>query len=98
MEHEGMMATNGVNTAHKDIPGNPSTATSSKLKLADRENGESLRVLSEEDWTFWKHNGYVVIKTRYQLTKSKNWPIFYGNMKIRILKIKTPGIGHHYLK
>ncbi len=62
MEHEGMMATNGVNTAHKDIPGNPSTATSSKLKLADRENGESLRVLSEEDWTFWKHNGYVVIK------------------------------------
>lgn len=48
--------------AHKDIPGNPSTATSSKLKLNDRSNGEPLRVLSEEDWAFWKENGYIVIK------------------------------------
>ena len=47
---------------HKDIPGNPSTATSSKLKLNDRSAGEPLRVLSEEDWAFWKHNGYIVIK------------------------------------
>ena len=62
MEHEGMMSTTGINTAHKEIPGNPSTATSSKLKLADRENGQPLRVLSEEDWAFWKHNGYLVIK------------------------------------
>lgn len=48
--------------AHKDIPGNPSTATSSKIKLNDRSNNKSLRVLSEEDWQFWKHNGYIVIK------------------------------------
>ncbi len=48
--------------AHKEIPGNPSTATSSKKKLSDRSNGEPLRVLSEEDWAFWKHNGYIVIK------------------------------------
>ncbi|WP_420146804.1 phytanoyl-CoA dioxygenase family protein [Spirosoma sp.] len=48
--------------AHKDIPGNPSTATSSKIKLNDRSNGKSLRVLSEEDWQFWKDNGYIVIK------------------------------------
>ncbi|MEM6800234.1 MAG: phytanoyl-CoA dioxygenase family protein [Bacteroidota bacterium] len=48
--------------AHTDIPGNPSTATSSKKKLSDRSNGVPLRVLSEEDWTFWKHNGYIVIK------------------------------------
>ncbi len=48
--------------AHKDIPGNPSTATSSKIKLSDRSNGQPLRVLSEEDWAFWVHNGYVVIK------------------------------------
>jgi hypothetical protein len=51
-----------VNTAHKDIPGNPSTATSSKLKLNDRSNGEQLRVLTEKDWKFWKHKGYIVIK------------------------------------
>ena len=48
--------------AHKDIPGNPSTATSSKINLNDRSNRKPLRVLSEEDWTFWKENGYVVIK------------------------------------
>lgn len=48
--------------AHKDIPGNPSTAKSSVEKLNDRSNGQPLRVLSEEDWAFWKHNGYVVVK------------------------------------
>ncbi|EKB51159.1 phytanoyl-CoA dioxygenase family protein [Cecembia lonarensis] len=50
------------NKNHKDIPGNPSTATSSKFKLNNRSNGKPLRVLSEEDWNFWIHNGYVVIK------------------------------------
>lgn len=50
------------NTNHKDIPGNPSTATTSKTKLSDRSNGKPLRVLSEDDWTFWKENGYIVIK------------------------------------
>lgn len=50
------------NQAHKDIPGNPSTAKSSVLQLNDRSNGKPLRVLSEADWQFWKHNGYVVIK------------------------------------
>src|SRR5882757_354665 len=48
--------------AHKDIPGNPSTATSSKIKLSDRGNGEPLRVLSEAYWAFWIENGYVIIK------------------------------------
>ena len=48
--------------AHKDIPGNPSTAKSSLQKLNDRSNGQPLRVLGEEDWAFWKHNGYIVIK------------------------------------
>jgi len=50
------------NNAHKDIPGNPSTAKSSHLKFNDRTDGKSLRVLSEEDWAFWQHNGYIVIK------------------------------------
>lgn len=48
--------------AHKDIPGNPSTAKSSTTQLNDRSNGNPLRVLSEEDWAFWIHNGYIVIK------------------------------------
>ncbi|NNF19967.1 MAG: phytanoyl-CoA dioxygenase [Flavobacteriaceae bacterium] len=51
-----------ANKGHKDIPGNPSTATSSTLKLNERRNGEALRVLSEDDWAFWKQNGYIVIK------------------------------------
>src|SRR6478735_8686869 len=41
--------------AHKDIPGNPSTAKSSTVKLNDRSNGEPLRVLSEADWNFWNN-------------------------------------------
>ncbi len=51
-----------ANKAHEEIPGNPSTATSSKIKLNDRSNGRPLRVLSEVDWEFWKHNGYIIIK------------------------------------
>lgn len=51
-----------ANKAHEEIPGNPSTATSSKQKLNDRSNGAPLRVLSEDDWKFWIENGYVVIK------------------------------------
>src|ERR1700744_945205 len=48
--------------AHKEIPGNPSTAKSSQLRLNDRSNGEPLRLLTEEDWNFWINNGYVIIK------------------------------------
>ena len=50
------------NANHKDIPGNPSTATSSHIKLNDRSNGKPLKVLSEDDWAFWVENGYVVVK------------------------------------
>ena len=60
-----------ANKAHKEIPGNPSTATSSTKQLSDRSNGESLRVLSEEDWTFWKHNGYIVIKNAISREQAK---------------------------
>ena len=48
--------------AHTDIPGNPSTAKSSKVKLNDKSNGKPLSILSEEDWKFWIENGYIVIK------------------------------------
>ncbi|GAB3063509.1 phytanoyl-CoA dioxygenase family protein [Virgibacillus ainsalahensis] len=33
-----------------------------ELTLNKRENNEPLRALSEEDWAFWKENGYVIIK------------------------------------
>ena len=35
---------------HKDIPGNPSTAKSSKLTLNKRTNGEPLKFLSVDQW------------------------------------------------
>lgn len=57
-----MVPTMAPDNAHKDIPGNPSTAKSSKVKLNDRSNGKPLRLLSEKDWQFWKTNGYIVIK------------------------------------
>lgn len=59
------------NKAHKDIPGNPSTATSSKQRLNDRANGKPLRVLSEADWDFWMHNGYIVIKNAVPKEQAK---------------------------
>ncbi|MEM9885955.1 MAG: phytanoyl-CoA dioxygenase family protein [Bacteroidota bacterium] len=66
------MATSMIpNNAHKDIPGNPSTATSSKKKLNDRSNGAPLRVLSEADWDFWQHNGYIVIKNAVPKTQAQ---------------------------
>jgi len=55
--------TENPNRYHQDIPGNPSTATSSQIKLNDRSNDTPLRVLSEEDWQFWIQNGYVIIKS-----------------------------------
>ncbi|MFM7196153.1 MAG: phytanoyl-CoA dioxygenase family protein [Bacteroidota bacterium] len=62
MENKSMVPTMAPTMAHKDIPGNPSTAKSSVKKLNDRSNSEPLRLLSEEDWDFWKHNGYIVIR------------------------------------
>jgi hypothetical protein len=65
MENKTMAAmapTMNPENAHKEIPGNPSTAKSSQIRLNDRSNGEPLRILSEEDWKFWVDNGYVVIK------------------------------------
>ena len=44
--------------------------------LSDRSNGMPLRVLSEADWTFWKENGYVVVKnavSREQAQQTANF-------------------------
>ncbi len=54
--------TRSPNQNHQEIPGNPSTATSSSKSLNDRSNGRPLKVLSEADWDFWVHNGYVVVQ------------------------------------
>ena len=56
------MTTTPTIDAHKEIPGNPSTAKSSAQRLNDRSNGEPLNILTEQDWDFWTTNGYVVIK------------------------------------
>jgi hypothetical protein len=58
----GMAQGKTPENAHKDIPGNPSTAKTSASKLNDRSNGEALRVLTEDDWNFWIANGYIVVK------------------------------------
>lgn len=47
---------------HKDIPGNPSTAKSSMVQLRTSATADTLKVLSMDDWHFWKENGYIVIK------------------------------------
>ena len=60
-----------ANKAHEEIPGNPSVSTSSDQKLNDRSNGKPLRVLSEEDWRFWMHNGYIVIKNAIPKDQAK---------------------------
>jgi hypothetical protein len=70
------MKTDIPNNGHYDIPGNPSTAKSSTVKLNDRSNSEPLRVLSEEDWAFWKHNGYVIIKQAVSREQALNTAAF----------------------
>ena len=57
---------------HNDIPGNPSTSKTSKHKLRDIAFAESLRVLSVEDWKFWKRNGYVVVKQAISPEQAKS--------------------------
>jgi len=46
----------------KEQPGNPTTAYESRYQLNERLNHEPLRVLTEEEFAFWKHNGYIVVK------------------------------------
>jgi ectoine hydroxylase-related dioxygenase (phytanoyl-CoA dioxygenase family) len=68
--------------AHKEIPGNPSTAKSSAQKLNDRSNGQPLHILSESDWNFWIANGYVIIKNavpREQAQKMADYLWQYEN-------------------
>ena len=90
-DKESTTLTLNPNTNHEEIPGNPSTATSSKIKLNDRSNGKSLKVLSEEDWAFWLHHGYVVIKQAVPREQALNTADFYGNTKEKTKTIHRPG-------
>ncbi|MEL7423167.1 MAG: phytanoyl-CoA dioxygenase family protein [Bacteroidota bacterium] len=60
--HQTIVANQVPDNQHKEIPGNPSTAKSSTVQLRQAATPDSLRVLSMEDWAFWKHNGYVIIR------------------------------------
>ena len=55
---------------HKDIPGNPSAVKSSSYKLNDRVKHRSLNLLTEDDWSFWITNGYVIIKNAISKTQA----------------------------
>ena len=79
------MAGNRVlENAHKDIPGNPSTAKSSKFKLNERLHNEPLRVLTEEEWAFWKHNGYIIIKNAVPKEQAKKTADFLWEFEDKI--------------
>jgi Phytanoyl-CoA dioxygenase (PhyH) len=71
-----MAVTMAPGNAHKDIPGNPSTAKSSSQRLNDRSNGKVLRVLSEQDWKFWIENGYIVVKGAVAIDKVEKLAAF----------------------
>jgi len=55
---------------HKNIPGNPSAVKSSSYKLNDRVKNSSLKLLTEDDWSFWITNGYVIIKKAIPKTQA----------------------------
>tara|TARA_B100000945_G_scaffold313468_1_gene309599 strand:- start:343 stop:1290 length:948 start_codon:yes stop_codon:yes gene_type:complete len=61
---------------HKDIPGNPSTAKTSIIKLRKQVSFNSLRIFSVNDWTFWLENGYVVIKNAVTKKQAKKTASF----------------------
>lgn len=76
MKTENATMTPTPANAHKEIPGNPSTAKSSQISLNKRSNNEPLKVLSEADWQFWIENGYVIIKNavpKAQVEKLANY-------------------------
>ena len=77
MQNQNMTHTMVPNNAHKDIPGNPSTAKSSKINLRKKlEDGPALRVISKEDWHFWLENGYVIIKNAVPREQALNTAAF----------------------
>ena len=89
MEQQTMAATMAPtmapDNAHKDIPGNPSTAKSSAVKLNDRSNGKPLACTKRSRLEFLDHNGYMVIKNAVPREQERSLQISCGS-----LKKKTP--------
>ena len=61
---------------HKDIPGNPSTAKSSELILNQRIDNSELKSLTESQWSFWKENGYVIVKEAISKKQAEKTALF----------------------
>ena len=61
---------------HKDIPGNPSTAKSSELILNQRIDNSKLKSLTESQWSFWKENGYVIVKEAISKKQAEKTALF----------------------
>ena len=59
-QNQTMATTMVPDNQHKDIPGNPSTAKSSNVRLRKDASPNTLRVLTMEQWDFWKENGCAV--------------------------------------
>lgn len=54
-----------------DPKSNYSVSKTATVKLNDRSNGKPLQVLSEDDWDFWIHNAYVIIKNAVPRAQAK---------------------------
>ena len=63
--------TNAYESEHKKIPGNPSTAKSSSLKLNTRKNSEPLRVSLKNNGNFGLTR-YIVIKNAIPREQAKS--------------------------
>jgi hypothetical protein len=84
-----MAATMMPNKNHADILGNPSTATSSKVKLrTSLDDGQPLRVFSESDWQFWRENGYVVVKNAVPREQALATAAFLWEFEDKLVKVK----------
>ena len=61
-----------INVTKDDIKDrNVSTLTQHSIQLNDRSNGKPLRVMTDEDWQFWKSNGYIIIKNAVPKEQTK---------------------------
>ena len=47
-----------------------------ELSLKDRTKTNILRVLSEDDWHFWIHEGYIVVKNAISKAQAKKTAAF----------------------
>jgi hypothetical protein len=73
----------------KKLPGNPSTAVVEDFKLRSEASPDSLRVLSMEEWVFWKNNGYVVIKNAVSAEQASKTAAFLWEFEEKDPKDKS---------